>query len=161
MFFPVVVVLAVFLFVRRRRKELNTAVCNSCGWRGPKAVWDAGSGCPQCGGATQAPLPPLFGRAGFPHWFNVLNLVALAPIIPYPAVLLATVMLSDSGQHMETVIPLIILAAVYPLILLLVRRYSYSLYDRNKALAIALPLIPTALVVWFIMLTFRSHALGF
>ena len=75
------------------------------------------------------------------------NLLALAPIIMYPGVVLATAMLSDSGNNMVMVTVLFLLALIYPAILFRIRRFSYSLYSKNKVVAIVLPLIPAGLFI--------------
>jgi hypothetical protein len=126
-------------------------ICSNCRWHGPKAIWKANMGCPECHCTIQAKAPSLFSKPGFPTWFNVLNILALAPIILYPGVLLATAMLSDSAKDLTMVYILFVLALVYPLILLLMRRLSYSLYNRNKIISIAIPLIPAGLFLYLLV----------
>ncbi len=132
-------------------KASGMVICSNCRWHGPKAIWKANMGCPECHCTIQAKAPSLFSKPGFPTWFNVLNILALAPIILYPGVLLATAMLSDSAKDLTMVYILFVLALVYPLILLLMRRLSYSLYNRNKIISIAIPLIPAGLFLYLLV----------
>ena len=149
MYFIIAIVVIIFL-VRRNKKRQGIATCSNCGRSMPIAAWHENNGCPDCQCREKVRVPFL-GKSGFPKWFNMLNLLALVPILPWPGVVLATVMLSDSGKHMDMLVPLIILALVYPAIILWFRYLSYYFYNRNKAVAIGLPLISVSLLVAFMV----------
>ncbi len=81
----------------------------------------------------------LFRNKTAPKYLKCLNYVALSPIISWPLVALASVMLFDHPDNILVTFVIAGLIISYPIPIILLSLLSYKLYPRYKVAAVAIP----------------------
>jgi len=94
---------------------------------------------PSIASRISATVRKLINGNNEPRWFVFLNKLTLLPIILWPFVFFSSIFIFDNPSNMGKAYLLFFALNTYPFVVLLLVKFSYSIFRFNKLIAAAIP----------------------